>query len=272
MTSYFVNTTMAPRRELVELGGFESHTAHSDTEQASTRLVIDLTRANRRMTGDILKAPAAIEALRISNEEDGSSAAVRPSRGDDPVKEDSYRLFFGSGDNPDGTTRLLINGFSIAELDADCDAQFNKRSGYWRPGAVVKALTIDGRGGEMDWEQGLQQPCAWYFIENIFAKPPTDVRIDHFKGSRGKRNDPHRAEWTLPLGFQRAAQQNFDHWFRKIYLPRAQNSVTKRPITEEYFAQLQRSRLDRTKRAEAGEKFFGETNYELLYKQRRKIT
>lgn len=227
--------------------------AQGSPESARVELVLlDMTRQYLREVRNILDDTNSKRALRIQSGQ--GSIGLEINRGDQPIQNATARLFWGTSENPEGPYRILIPGLSINRLDP-------KNSSY-DADLIIKALTIDGSGGTLDWTtEGIPLPCLWYYIENFFVKTPDHIALSQFKGVRGRRSEQGFSEWILPDVFGTTHTGQLQEWFATNYRPKKDTCPTHRPITEEYLSQLQGTRLSPSQKKAKGELFFGRKNY-----------
>lgn len=199
----------------------------------------------------------------------------RVMRGDAPLEEHSMRLYTGKFEDRKDGISILIPGMSTQELEQDtfgADMAPNRKG---KPGllpTMVRALTVDGRGGQLDWDEDAPpQACLWFFIERAFAAHPHEGSIAFLRGRKGSKKRGDYKSWTLPGNFKEIQERGFNRWLKETYLPGTKTSVTHCPITERYFLQLQRTGMSHAKKDDLGEAFFGEYTYRVLQGKRRQI-
>lgn len=250
------------------------HPYSSDWAQAEQALLVmdlDLKNDSVRVVGNIANDTRARALHQLRMDED-SLNVQRYQRGDHPVVDHSLRLF-NRPEEPHRRLSVLVPGLSISELRQDvtqADIVHNKRDPRTLPSTLVRALTINGKGGELDWRNGAPAPCAWFFVENYLAKNPQTADIYSLKGRRGRREYGNYKEWYLPAEFRESQADLFNRWL-VTHNSSASQYPTHRPITERYYLQLQRAGLDGSSKDDLGKQFFGTYTYQLLEGRRRQI-
>ncbi len=243
---------------------------HSDTGEARASIrLYGLGEENIRVQGRLSStAPLRrLHEISTDNSLGPSSLSIRHVlRGDGPVADHSVRIFRWSEDIQ-GTSALFVPGLNPLNLEADADEYYNQKVPRpFVPLTIVKALTVDGAGGSLDLESAFPRPCFWYYVENEFVCNPQAVDLERIKIRR-----PNGNERMLEDNVLRIQRENLTNWFLQVYGTDRMNAPTRRPITENYYAQIKASTLTRVEKNSLGVQIFGERIFEVLEARRNQI-
>lgn len=182
-------------------------------------------------------------------------------RGDAAHPGSVSRLHLSTSDNPDNKGSLVLNGLSLAEQESDFDSHFNSKV---RPTllSVVKAFTVDGAGGTINWEANGFSACLAYYLENFYTRVPF-AQLERI----GERTQTGSIAQPLLLKPQVEA---FQAWYRS-YRMDVDRCPTHRPITERYFMQLRAQGLPDGYERDLGDAFFSNEIYSVLRRNEREI-
>ncbi len=242
---------------------------HSDTGEARAAIRLYGLGVERvRQQGLLSLSPfAPLHEIHVDHRTGPSSVSIRNLlRGDEPIANHSVRIFHWSEDIPNSSS-LFLPGINPLALDADADGYYNRDLlSIFEPMTVVKALTVDGSGGKLDLTQDFPKPCFWYYVENEFVCAPDGITLESVKIQ--KPNGTHR---MLENTFLRVQRENLTNWFLRIYQADKTNAPTRRPITENYYAQINESDLSTADKEDLGLAMFGKHIYEALEARRNAI-
>lgn len=176
-------------------------------------------------------------------------------RGDEAVPGSVSRLCYNGA--------LVVKGISFEELESDSDTYFNS---IIKPPlvSVVKALTVDGVGGTINWRANNFSACLAYYLENFF------IRVPFVELERITREVQNINRTVTERTLLRPQVEAFQAWYRN-YLTEVATCPTHRPITEGYFMQLRAQGLPSGEERELGEAFFSDFTYEVLKSKEREI-
>lgn len=223
------------------------------SEQATLTVSMDLTEGGRDPQVEsemILNPTEARKTFGLFNTWNGMPLSNRA------------RLFNGKRENPNKWCDLAIDGFSIPPLEEEADQWWNLIQKSSKPGLLVKALTQNGRSYTLDWRQHQPDPCLLYYIENVFRRTVKNIGLETPPAASNARLDP---------SIYKCHDQKLQAWFYQDYAPRVAACFTHRPITEDYFIDLQKAELIPFERESKGRALFGAVNYDILKKARRAI-
>lgn len=243
---------------------------HSDIGEARASIrLYGLGEEKIRMQGRLSSAPflRRLHEIRADDTFGPSSTSIRHVlRGDNPIADHSVRIFRWSED-VQRTSALFVPGVNPLELDADTDEYYNQRAPRsFAPLTIVKALTVDGAGGSLDLESDFPNPCLWYYVENEFVCSPEAVDLERIKIRK-----PNGNERMLEDNFMWVQRENLANWFLHVYGADRMNAPTRRPITENYYAQIRTSRLNAIEKDLLGVQMFGERIFEALEARRKQV-
>lgn len=243
---------------------------HSDTGEARASIrLYGLGEEKIRMQGRLSSDPflRRLHEIRTDDNLGPSSVSIRHVlRGDVPVADHSVRIFHWSED-VQRTSALFVPGMNPLELEADADEYYNQRVPRpFAPLTMVKALTVDGVGGSLDLESDFPSPCLWYYIENEFVCSPEAVDLERIKTRK-----PNGNERMLEDSSTWIQRENLANWFLQVYGTDRMNAPTRRPITENYYAQIRASALSPVEKDLLGVQMFGERIFEVLEARRKQV-
>lgn len=243
---------------------------HSDTGEARASIrLYGLGEEKIRMQGRLSSDPLLrrLHEIRADYNFGPSSVSIRHVlRGDKPIADHSVRIFHWSEDVQEASA-VFIPGLNPLELDADADEYYNQRVPRpFVPLTIVKALTVDGAGGSLDLESDFPNPCLWYYVENEFVCSPETVNLERIKIRK-----PNGNERILEDNFLWVQRENLANWFLHVYGTDRMNAPTRRPITENYYAQIRASALNPVEKDLLGVQVFGERIFEALEARRKQI-
>ena len=183
-------------------------------------------------------------------------------RGDAGSKNTRGALYVVSGNDLIGQTECtaIIPRLSSPAISSEGDIFNNATDPFRDPYTVVKALTVNGLGGTVDFRREEFSASLLYYIENMFGRKFTPV-LEKLTAK----------ETTLPIGALSPQQAHLDHWLRTTYLPARDTAPSGRPVTEEYFRQLRVMGLPRGEEVDIGRAFFTEWVWDLLVKNAEQI-
>lgn len=178
-----------------------------------------------------------------------------PLRGDEPPSSTEARLYLHDTNNVSSPATLVVNGLSLADLERDADRFVLCGGTPFFNTTLLKALTVDGFGGQVNWTDGSTFSAAiLYYLENIYARVPA-AQLE--KVGTTSRNGVfyEQADVLNPQ------VQDLNSWYDRYYMPQVLRCPTHRPFTETYFAQLREEGLPAGEEADIGEKFFTDYTY-----------
>lgn len=250
----------------------DSGSYHTDSEEVLMVLGLDLASTHLRRQGNPFFVNDTRMRLGIRGQLDGGFN-VRPQRGDRSEHNHSVRIhiddtaeaFTIEGGYP---SRIVFPGLSLQPVMQEESTHLrNKGSDRWTPGVCVKAITVDGKGGTIDWtEIGGRpvKPCLWFFIENGCIRTPTRMRLLQLTGVNRRKGIGRINAWNLSSRAVATQRLNINQWFQ-VYKAWAENSPLQRPMTERYFYQLRQTDRPQNLKDDEGERFFGPHLYARLH-------
>lgn len=196
-----------------------------------------------------------------------SSVSIRHTlRGDSPLAEHSVRIFRWSDEIPNSSA-LYLPGIDVLEMERESDGHFNRTNPQrFTPMSIVRAMSVDGMGGTLQFSDELPRACPWYYLENEFICAPDAIELESVKIHKPNHQ---QAPLENPLfGVQR---ENVANWFNGLYNPERRAAPSRRPITENYYYQFKRARMESTAKDQQARAFFGSTVYDRLEVQKKHI-
>lgn len=183
-------------------------------------------------------------------------------RGDDVRRTRHARLYVHNSDDLNSPSTLAVNGISLADLERDCDRFYNSKEPF-RDSTIVKALTVDGVGGRMDWMSGRFSACMLYYLENGYIEVP-GLALEKIQAVSRFTLDPR-------VNLLRPQVEDLRAWYRQLYERAVASCPTHRPITERYFRQLREHGFSTAEEEELGNAFFTDYTFRRLKSQEDEI-
>lgn len=182
-------------------------------------------------------------------------------RGDAAIPGKVNRLYYYNSDNLGSNGSLVLNGLSLEELESDCDRYFNSRVPPTLL-SVVKAFTVDGAGGTINWKANGFSACLAYYLENFYIRVPF-AQLERI-------SERTQTGSVAQLDLLRPQLEALQAWYRS-YLMNVSSCPTHRPITESYFLQLRAQGLPDGEESDLGNAFFSNYTYTTLKKNEQGI-
>ena len=241
---------------------------HSDDEACTALIRLEgLGSEKARRSGNILHDRELRRKHSIANDRQGSFNLKNLLEGNLPLHGHSSRLF--EVDNEEGTARssLLLADLRLSDIERDADEFFNQsEKAPWRPMTVVKALTVDGQGGEFTYEDGQIGACPWLYVELGFIVCPAAADLVRISAKRDTWSEPRR----LGHPFMVTQEENLYRWFQR-YRGVKDKSPTRRPVAERYYSQLKELGLQVGEERDLGVVLFGPEIFARMEAQRNEI-
>lgn len=196
-----------------------------------------------------------------------SSVSIRHTlRGDSPLAEHSVRIFRWSEDVPQSSA-LYLPGIDVLGMERDSDKYFNRKGSLvFTPMSIVRAMTVDGMGGRLQFGDKLPPACPWYYIENEFICAPDAIELGSVRVHK-----PNQQYVPLDTGLFAIQRENVANWFNGLYDPERRTAPARRPITENYYYQFKRAQMESTAKDQQARAFFGSIVYDRLELQKKHI-
>ncbi len=212
----------------------------------------------------------------ITHENDQLSTAPieivldKPARGDDCNQGLRACRIFTNDTHADYVTgsTIVIPGLpwkSLKEL----------QRGTFQPDTcspLVRALTVDGKGGQWRESGGQITACVMFYMEQIFRGTPFEMFLDMNElAIKDIDKESERQPATLKnptIRLRLAADLAFWH---ANYLAAIDNSPTGMPITEHYFRQFEQQNFFPQSKERTGNNLFGQIVWRILRRKRNQI-